>query len=214
MDWVSALRNLFGGGGAGGGGFSSLEDPSGYTTAPTPAPRTIDWMGGFKDLAKEIAPGLGMAAAGAGLQALMPGTPARVIGVDPRTETGGAAEAARLGAAQRATGQLEGSFTSPYGALTPEEIAAIKKQVRSASAATGKLETGGHAKRETEAIQEANRAKQQQLYGNVAQLTSGFQPRGVVSTPGAANPWANILTQALAPSIGKGFGALINKWWV
>ena len=198
------------------GGFNSIENldwgsPGGYYKEPT---KGIDWYGGFKDFAKEIAPGVGAAAAGAGIQAFMPGTPSRVMQVDPRTATGTAAENLRLGAAGQAASKLNASFTDPYGALTPEEQARVKKTTRSADAARGMLETGGSAVREREALSAENTARQRELYGNVGNLTQGYAPRSVNVIPGQESPWARILTAALAPSIGKGFGSALQRWWV
>src|SRR3990167_1128019 len=222
MGWLDDLFKWAQGGlgGAVNAGFEGLPDPQGFApgqAAGTAAPSgfsSINWGEGLKSFGKEVAPGIGAAGAGALIQRMMPGSPGKILSPEARTPEGTSAEALRLKTAGRASQQLESSFTDPYGGLTPEEQARIKKESRSADAARGMLETGGSAVREREALELASRNRQRELYGNVGSLTSGYTPRGVVSVPGEQNPWANILTMALAPAVGKGFGGLINRWWV
>lgn len=174
---------------------------------------SFDWGGGFKELAKMLIPGLASAGVGLTAQALFPGQGSRIVGTDVRTDTGKAAEGIRLGAAGQAGQQLNDSFTSPYGALTPEEQDRIKRERRSADAARGMLETGGSGSRESTDLLRANEAKRQQLYGNVGTLTGGYQPYGTAPIPGSESPWSRILTMALAPAAEKGFKGLLDKWW-
>lgn len=217
MGWLDSLADFFrsasgptGGSGEGGSrGFGELENE-----IRAPAREPIDWGGGFKAFGKELAPGIGAAATGGLLNLMMPGSNAQVIGTDPRTTAGRGAEDLRLQAAQTANTQLQRSFTDPYGALSPEEQERIRKTSRSADAARGALETGGSAYRETTALSDANRQRTQDLYGQVGTLTGGYTPLAVNVVPGIKNPWAEILAGVLAPSVGKGFGAVANKWWI
>jgi len=214
LDWLRGLADWAQTPSYGQGGGFSLLSGSHAPETPLPGPQGIDWGGGFKDFLRDMAPGVGEALAGGAINMMMPGTPSKVMSFDPRTGTGQAAEGLRLGAAQSASSMLQNAFTSPYGALTPEEQYRIRKNTRSADAARGALETGGSGYREGTALETANTNRLRELYGNVGNLTSNYQPMQIQQIQGAENPWARLLTSSLAPAFGKGFGGLAKKFFI
>ena len=182
-----------------------------------------------------LAPGLGYLAAASGAQRLFPGTPQKVISPDVRTPEAVKAEGYRNTAAERLLGLAEQergpNLDEKFEGLTPREEQRIKSRVRAADAARGMSETGHSAVREREALEDASLKRElafedvklrkeglrstnrRDLYSSLIGATGGYQPRGLQHIPGEENPWARILTDALAPGMGNTFGKLYNKWW-
>lgn len=215
MSLWDKLLGLFSGGS--GGGFNALDrSVSDFDFGPVSSyePMTrpgIDWGGGFKDFAKEIAPGIGSALVGGAANFLFPGTPARIIGMDPRTSNMSQAETTRLGTASMAQSRLAAALR---GELDPYTEKQVRARSRNADAARGMLETGGSAEREREAIQAALQEEIKSGFGNVDKFTSGYTPLSIAQTPASENPWSKLIGASVAPAAGKAIKAGLQKWWV
>ncbi len=207
-EWLSKLFSNS----AGGGGFSDIPTPEGRNPGAPAGGNPFDWGGAFRDIGRELAPGIGQAAVG-GLSSLMfPGQGAKVVGTDPRTSVMQGAEDIRLNTARTASNQLQSSFTSPYGALTPAEQERIRRQRRNVDAARGMLDTGGSGSRAMEDLETANTQRQRELYGNINSLTGGYTPLAVSSMAPQESGWAKLLTTALAKPAGSAFQRLFDRW--
>ena len=192
------------------------------------ATASTDAAGGWGSIGKEFlkgaAPGIGQAAVGAGAQALFPGQGGKVIGLDARTPEGKQADASRLTIQGKAADELmKGLSDKHYGTLSPEMQAAdlddIRRQRRSTDAARGMLETGGSGRREAQDTRAYMRDRENernatinQRFGQAYAGTQGFNPQSTFQTPATTNPWAKILTSALAPGVGKGIEKSLERW--
>jgi hypothetical protein len=99
----------------------------------------------------------------------------------------------------------------------------IRKNARSASAASGALETGGHAEREANAVNNAIGNEYDRAYSSGFRDLQAMTPQlQFQMEPATKNPWAEILTNAVAPGIQKGLkagtdaglDAAIKRWFI
>jgi hypothetical protein len=160
---------------------------------------------GFQDIGRSVAPGVAGAATTGLINYLLPGQGERVQGTDVRTGTGQTAEGIRLGAAAGAGQQYANSLR---GHLDPREEYLARKRSRSADAASGSLETGGHAERESNAIMDQIIRNRQLFGGQTAQLTGGYQSLSPQRFDAKPNPWAALLSGVL----GRGMETGVNTW--
>lgn len=216
-DFWSGLRNTFTtyfqNGSSGSQGYNS-PDPMGETgsrnVAYSPqAASNNGWGDTFKSIGHEAAPGLAQLGFGAITNAAFPSKGAKVIGLDPRTAQGAAAENLRLGNASAASDALG---RARKGELDPFMEQQVRKRSRAADAARGMLETGGSGVRENNAVQEEVNRTINREAGNVSTMTSGYTPQAFTQMPAQENPWAKLFTAALAPAVGKGGQRLYDRW--
>ena len=164
---------------------------------------------GFQSFGKEVGPALG-GALGAGFANMaFPGQGERVIGADVRTGTGQAAEGLRFQGAQGASKAL---MNARAGVLDPRLEQKVRSRQRNADAARGSLETGGSGRRETDAIQDELDRVIQRESGNLNSMTSGYQSLSPQRMSATRNPWADLLSNAVGPSIQKGLKNSWGKW--
>mgnify|MGYP001594934991 CR=1 FL=1 len=238
-DYWDALFGLYndtaqGGGSAPSTDFSSLDSRydqpdappgPGGTTGTAPGAQTENsWGQAGGAFARSLIPAVGQAGTAMLLSRMFPGSPGVGRALDLRTQdmqTGS-------GMAMRRLQNLEANPNSfglpgdPNDPNTPagKRLYQIRANQRSASAASGRLETGGHEVREQDAVNQAIANEFNQNYnsgfGNLAAMNppSQFNYR-----PPQENPWAKILTTALAPAVGKGIeGAMktpsANRWFI
>jgi hypothetical protein len=164
---------------------------------------------GFKAVAGEVVPALAGGAVSALSTTMFPGTPERQIGMDTRTGTGQGAEGIRYGAAKGAGRQYQAALR---GELDPREEQLLRQRERSASAASGSLETGGHVVRERNAIADQVGRNRRDLAGQVGTLTSGYSNLTPYRVGAQASPWAKLLSGAVAPALTKGVSEGWKRW--
>jgi len=217
------IKQLYYGANTGGAmapGGDLMYNPQQVNQAPAESPWYMQAAGGFLG---GLIPAAGAAATGMLIDKMFPGTPGKMRAVDlrqPEMQRGAVMAEDRLKNIQARPNSF-GLPGDPEDPNTPagQRMYQLRKNVRSASAAAGGLETGGHIQRESDLI---NRTIGDQ-YNQV--INSGFSNLQAMSPqlqaqmePGQANPWAKILTSALAPGVHKGFQqgteAAMKKWFV
>lgn len=165
--------------------------------------------GGFGAIAQAALPSLA-GAVGAGLvNHFLPGTDDKQKGMDTRTGTQQQAEGLRR---QGAQGAGKGYQLALQGQLDPREEYLVRKRSRSADAAAGTLETGGHVTRENNAVRDQVLANRQ-MFGNQLQgMTTGYQHLTPYTQKGKPNMWAQALTGAVGRGLERGLSASWGKW--
>lgn len=189
-----------------------------FTGIPNSTPKSGmgNWGMIGADFLKGAAPGLAAGSVGLLANMLFPGTPAKTIATDLRSNTGRAAEDMRLGAAGKANAELDKAIADPtYNTLSPEQQDRAKYETRrdsrASGAARGILESGVNLDAENTALlKQKGQWEQQrnqginQRFADVGNLTGGYQSRWVTQTKGEENPWATVATAAMAPAVKRG----------
>ena len=189
----------------------------------TPATSTPWYMQAAQGFLGSLVPAAGAAATGLLIDRMFPGTPGKARAVDmrqPEMQRGAGMAESRLANLQRNPNSF-GLPGDPEDPNTPagRRLYQIRKNARSASAAAGGLETGGHAQRESDAVNAAigNEYNQIQNQGfqNLGQMTPQLQFQQEAPQ---TSPWSKILTSALAPGIKSGLqsatDAAMKKWFI
>jgi len=194
------------------------QNPGGPSAAPSPW-----WMDAAKGFAGQVGPAAGQAATGMLINKMFPGNPTKARLLDlrqPEMQQGATQASQSLSNLQRNPNSF-GLPGDPNDVNTPagQRMYQLRKNSRSASAAAGQLETGGGAQRETDAVNRAiadsYNTTQKEGFANLASMTPQLQPQSRWNQIGGeTNPWAGILTQALAPGVGGGIKAALGDWGV
>lgn len=167
----------------------------------------------FKQLFMGVAPAAGSAVARGLIGEMLPGQAAGTTfqGMDARTGTGQKAERSRLTQLKGAEGRLDQALA---GEMDPRLEYNIKKDQRAASAATGGLETGGHAVREMNSLADERNRIITRESGLVDSLSKGYQPLSIQSAKTEAQPslWGGILTEMAGKPLQKGFEGMIDNF--
>ena len=195
-------------------------NPGQVNSAPAESPWYMQAAQGFLG---GVIPAAGAAATGMLIDRMFPGTPGAARAVDmrqPEMQRGAVMAEDRLKNLQARPTSF-GLPGDPEVVNTPagQRMYQIRKNVRSADAARGALNTGGSALRETEAVNRAVGDEYNQI------TNQGFQNLGSMSPqlqfqqePARENPFARILTSALAPGIAGGLksgtSAAMKKWFI
>lgn len=150
--------------------------------------------------------------------ALFPGTPAKTTITDtrqPQTIAGSDLGLARLNALN-ANPMSFGLPGDPYDINTPagKKRYDIIKQVRSADAARGMLNTGGSGVRETDALNRAIGEAYNTVWKDASGVLAAQPPQQLQQIPAQPNPWAKLLAGALGPAASKTTDYLLGKWGV
>jgi hypothetical protein len=205
-----------------GNGFNSLDAPEanmgygaggqGYIPYQTPGDTGGGGWGGFKslgmDLAKSTLPNVLGAAAGYGINALMPGKTSLVDTRNPQQK-----QLAQSGMSSLSNlNNNPNSFGLPgdpedVNSQAGRKLYGIRQQNRSADAARGMFSTGGSVQRENNAVTDASNnafAQLQQTYGQQAGQGAGMTMKS------ADNPWAKLLAGIASPAV-QGISSGIMK---
>jgi hypothetical protein len=184
-------------------------------------------MEAAKGFLGNLVPAAGAAATGMLIDRMFPGTPGKARAIDmrqPEMQWGAGAAQSRLTNLQANPNSM-GLPGDPNDPNSPagRRLYMIRKNARSASAASGALETGGHAERETNAVNNAIGNEYDRAYSSGFRDLQAMTPQlQFQMEPATKNPWAEILTNAVAPGIQKGLkagtdiglDAAIKRWFI
>ncbi len=167
----------------------------------------------FKQLFMGVAPAAGSAVAQGLIGQMLPGQGSSTSfhGMDPRTSTGQKAEKSRLTQLKGAEGRLDQALA---GEMDPRLEYNIRKDQRAASAATGGLETGGHAVREMNSLADERNKIIQRESALVNNLSQGYTPLSIQRSHTDAKPnlWGGILTEMAGAPLRKGFEGMVDNF--
>lgn|SRR5574341_28977 len=186
----------------------------GYNPQQVSVPTTESpwYMQAAKGFLGELVPAAGAAATGLVIDRMFPGTPGKGVAMDlrqPEMQRGAGMAEERLRNLQLNPNSF-GLPGDPNDINTPagRRLYQLRKNRRAAEAAGGRLETGGAALRETEDVNTAIANEYNQaLNSGFSNLAAMAPQQQFAQIPGKENPFAKILTAAVAPGVGKGLKA-------
>lgn len=191
-------------GSSGGGGFGGMIGDIGKSFLGAVAPKLASLGTGF--LASK----------------LFPGTPAKTQIVDTRQgqQIAGANAALQRLQSIQSNPLSFGLPGDPYDVNTPagRKRQDIISQSRNADAARGALNTGGSAIREQDALNRAIGGEYNNIWSSSQGVLAQQPQQHLIQKPAQENPWAKLLTGAIAPGAAAGADvgtqALLRKWGI